>query len=70
MHEDYSTFETPLTLAARQGFFPIVRSLVAAGANVGLHGGCEHVTAECRARLTGHHEISEFLCYHEKVPRE
>ena len=65
---DYDTFDTPLTIAARHGFFPIVRALVAAGADVGLHGGYAQLTAECIARHKGHHEISEFLCYHEKRP--
>ncbi len=66
VHGDYATFDTPLTLAAWQGFFPIVKALVAAGADVSLHGGYDQLTAECKARLEGHHEISEFLCYHEK----
>lgn len=39
VHGDYDTFETPLTIAARKGFFPITRALVNAGANIGLHGG-------------------------------
>jgi hypothetical protein len=33
-----------------------------------LHGGYAQRTAECIARHEGHHEISEFLCYHEKRP--
>lgn len=68
VHGDYDTFETPLTLAARRGFFPIVRALVAAGANTNLHGGHAQWTAECIARHEGHHEISEFLLYHETKP--
>ena len=68
VHGDYDTFETSLTIAASRGHFAIVRALVAAGANVGLHGGYAQRTAECIARHEGHHEISEFLCYHEKRP--
>jgi ankyrin repeat protein len=68
VHGDYETFDTPLTMAAAHGFFPIVRALVAAGAEVGLHGGIAQLTAECIARRADHHEISEFLCYHEKRP--
>lgn len=68
VHKDYDSYEIPLTLAARNGFFPIVRALVAAGAKTGLHGGYAQWTAECAARLAGHHDISEFLLYHEKRP--
>ena len=68
VHGDYDTFDTPLTLAARHGCFAIVRALVAAGADVSLHGGYAQLTAECIARHEDHHEISEFLCYHEKRP--
>ena len=69
VHGDYATFDTPLTLAAERGFFPIVRALVAAGANVGLHGGFAQRTAECIARHKEYHEISEFLCCNEKRPK-
>lgn len=69
VHGDYDTFDTPLTLAAWNGYFPIVKALVAAGADTGLHGGYAQLTAECIARQQGYHEISEFLCYHEKRPR-
>jgi len=62
------TFDTPLTIAARRGHFAIVRALVAAGADVSLHGGVSQCTAECIARLEGHHDISEFLCRNEKRP--
>jgi hypothetical protein len=68
VHGDYETFETPLTLAAWRGFFPIIRALVAAGANTDLRGGYSQWTAECAARQAGHHDISEFLLYHEKRP--
>ncbi len=68
VHGDYDTLDTPLTLAADRGFFPVVRALVAAGANTSLHGGVAQWTAECIARRNGHHDISEFLCYHEKRP--
>jgi len=65
---DYDTFDTPLTIAVERGCFPIVRALVAAGANVGLHGGYGQRTAECIARHMGYHEISEYLCCNEKRP--
>lgn len=68
VHGDHDTYEIPLTLAASHGFFPIVRALVAAGANTSLHGGYSQWTAECAARHAGHHDISEFLLYHEKRP--
>jgi ankyrin repeat protein len=68
VHGNYDTFDTPLIIAAENCYFPIVRALVAAGANVGLYGGHSGRTAECVARHTGNHEISEFLCYNEKRP--
>src|SRR5271154_6873853 len=33
VHGDYDIFDTPLTIAAEHGYFPIVRAFVAAGAN-------------------------------------
>jgi ankyrin repeat protein len=68
VHGDYDTFDTPLTLAAWRGHFTIVRALVGADADVGLHGGVGQLTAECIARHQGYHEISELLLYHEKRP--
>jgi ankyrin repeat protein len=68
VHGDYDTFDTPLAIAAWCGHFGIVRALVGAGADVGLHAGCGQRTPECIARHQGHHEISEFLLYHEKKP--
>jgi ankyrin repeat protein len=68
VHGNYNTFDTPLIIAAERGYFPIVRALVAAGANVGLYGGKAGRTAECIARHEGHHEISEYLCCNEKKP--
>jgi ankyrin repeat protein len=68
VHGDDDSYEIPLTLAAWRGFFPIVRALVAVGANTSLHGGYAQLTAECIARHEGHHDISEFLLYHEKRP--
>ncbi len=68
VHGDYDVFDTPLILAARGGFFSLVRLLVARGADIGLHGGYEQLTAECIARRQGHHDISEFLCYNERKP--
>lgn len=68
--EHDTTFETPLTLAARCGNLPIVRALVGAGANVSLRGGIWQLPAEAVARREGHHDISEFLLYYEKRPVE
>ena len=68
VHENDSTFDTPLTLAASCGFLPIVRVLVGAGADVSRRGGICQITPEAAARREGHHDISEFLLYHEKRP--
>ena len=68
VHEEDATFDTPLTIAARCGFLPIVRTLIAAGADVSLRGSIWQLPAEAVARLEGHHDISEFLLYHEKRP--
>ena len=70
VHEEDDTFDTPLTLAARCGFFSIVRVLVAAGADVSLRGSNWQLPAEAVARRHGHHDISEFLLYHEKRPAD
>ena len=66
VHDEDDTFDTPLTLAASCGFFSIVRALVAAGADVNLRGSILQLPAEAVARREGHHDISEFLLYHEK----
>jgi ankyrin repeat protein len=68
VHDEDETFDTPLTLAASYGFLPIVRALVGAGANVALRGSIWQLPAEAVARREGHHDISEFLLYHEKRP--
>jgi ankyrin repeat protein len=68
VHEEDATFDTPLTIAARYGFLPIVRALVGAGADVSLRGSVWQLPAEAVARREGHHDISEFLLYHEKRP--
>jgi ankyrin repeat protein len=68
VHGNYDTFDTSLIIAAQNGYFPIVRALVAVGANLGLYGGHSGRTAECVTRHAGNHEISEFLCYNEKKP--
>lgn len=68
VHDEDATFDTPLTLAARFGFLPIVRSLIAAGADVSLRGSIWQLPPEAVARIEGHHDISEFLLYHEKRP--
>src|SRR5579859_5978660 len=68
VHEQDDPFETPLTIAAWYGFLPIVRALVAAGADVGLRGSISQLPPEAIARRQGHHDISEFLLYHEKKP--
>ena len=70
VHDEDATFDTPLTLAARSGFLAIVRALVGAGADVSLRGSIWQLPAEAVARLEGHHDISEFLLYHEKRPSE
>ncbi len=66
VHDQDSTFDTPLTIAAECGFLAITRSLVGAGADVGLRGGIWQLPPEAAARRSGHHDISEFLLYHEK----
>jgi ankyrin repeat protein len=68
VHDEDATFDTPLTMAARYGFLPIIRALVAAGADVSLRGSIWQLPAEAVARREGHHDISEFLLYHEKRP--
>ena len=68
VHGQDDAFDTPLTIAARCGFLPIVRSLVGAGADVSLRGSIWQLPAEAVARREGHHDISEFLLYHEKRP--
>lgn len=68
VHGQDDTFDTPLTIAARCGFLAIVRVLVGAGADVSLRGSIWQLPAEAVARLEGHHDISEFLLYHEKKP--
>ena len=69
VHQEDDTFDTPLTIAARDGFLPIVRALVGAGADVSLRGSIWQLPAEAVARREGHHDISEFLLYHEKRPQ-
>ena len=66
VHQNDSTFDTPLTLAASCGFLPIVRVLVGAGADVSRRGGICQIPPEAIARREGYHDISEFLLYHEK----
>ena len=68
VHQNDSTFDTPLTLAVSCGFLPIVRVLVGAGADVNRRGGICQIPPEAIARREGHHDISEFLLYHEKRP--
>jgi ankyrin repeat protein len=68
VHTQDDTFDTPLTIAASRGFLAIVRVLVGAGADVSLRGSIWQLPAEAVARREGHHDISEFLLYHEKRP--
>lgn len=68
VHGEDQTFDTPLTIAAWYGFLPVVRALIAGGAKVSLRGSIWQLPAEAVARLQGHHDISEFLLYHEKKP--
>lgn len=65
IHEQDDIFDTPLTLAAWQGHLPIVRLLVAAGADLNLRGTVWQLPAEAIARRRGHHHVSEYLLYHE-----
>jgi ankyrin repeat protein len=67
VHDQDDPFDTPLTLAAHSGCLPIVRALVAAGADVSLRGSIWQLPPEAVARREGHHDVSEFLLYHEKT---
>ena len=69
VNEDRSTLDTPLSLAAYNGFFRIVKLLVAAGADTERYAGVWVVPAEVYARRQGYHHISEFLAYHAARPR-
>ena len=61
----YSLIDTPLTIAAENGNFYLVRLLIARGANPDLYAGHCALRAEYYARSRGFHDISEFLLYHE-----
>jgi ankyrin repeat protein len=61
----YSLIDTPLTVAAAEGNFDLVRLLIAHGADPDLYAGYEALRAEYYARSRGFHHISEFLLYHE-----
>lgn len=63
--ESYSSWDSPLSLAAGHGHFDLVRLLIAHGANPNLYAGAVMIRAEAYARYAGHHAISEFLLYHE-----
>ncbi len=65
----YDTADTPLSVAATQGYFDLVRLLIAHGANPDIYAGVTAIRAEGYARRNGHHAISEFLLYHEDRPR-
>jgi ankyrin repeat protein len=65
VHESYSMADTPLSLAAQQGDFDIVRLLIAHDADPNIYAGVSGVRAEWYARRNGHHDISEFLFYHQ-----
>jgi ankyrin repeat protein len=65
VHESYSMTDTPRNLAAQRGHFDVGRLLIAHGADPNRYAGIIAVRAECYARRNGHHNISEFLLYHE-----
>lgn len=65
VHASYAMVDTPLSIAARQGHFDIVRLLIAHNADPDCYAGVVGVRAEWYARQNGHHDISEFLLYHE-----
>ena len=65
VHDSYSMADTPLSLAAQQGHFDIIRLLIAHDADPNIYAGVSAVRAEWYARRSGHHDISEFLLYHE-----
>jgi len=70
IHKSYAMVDTPLSIAAEQGHFDIVRLLIAHDADPNCYAGIEAVRAEWYARTSGHHEISEFLLYHEDKPKK
>ena len=61
----YDMQDAPLALAAQRGDFDLVRLLIAHGANADVYSGISALRAEGYARHCGHHDISEFLLYHE-----
>lgn len=61
----YDMEDAPLALAAHQGDFDLVRLLIAHGADPDIYSGIFALRAEGYARRAGHHNISEFLLYHE-----
>lgn len=65
IHQSYDMVETPLSIAAGSGSFEIVRLLIAHNADPNCYAGVAAARAESYARRGGHHEISEFLLYHE-----
>jgi ankyrin repeat protein len=69
IHRSYDMVETPLSIAAQQGHFEIVRLLIAHDADPTCYAGIAAVRAECHARWNGHLDISNFLL-HEEDKRE
>lgn len=65
----YDMQDAPLAVAASQGDFDLVRLLIAHGADPDTYSGIFALRAEGYARRNGHHDISEFLLYHEDKPR-
>lgn len=71
IHQSYDFVDTPLSIAAQEGYFEIVRLLIAHGADPDCYAGIAATRAESYARRNGHHAISEFLLYHEdKRPKK
>jgi ankyrin repeat protein len=65
IHQSYEMVETPLSIAAQQGHFEIVRLLIAHDADPTCYAGISGVRAEWYARRNGHHDISNFLRHEE-----
>ena len=65
----YDMQDAPLALAAYRGDFDLVRLLIAHGADPNIYSGTYALRPEGYARRNHHHDISEFLLYHENKKR-